>query len=241
MKNSRGFTLIEMMIAMVIILIVSLGFFGWASVVANTNISAKKNNTAYAMAKDIGESLQRMDGNNQLISPKTGNGKRIAYNSAGDMRKCSGSTISIHPVDSSNGTTEYTKPWDAASSLLYLYDLNNCDGLTWSNANCGGTGKVAINAAANSKVDHPNQAATMYDVINPVRSYHNTTFYGVWSIAFVPCSSINTDKRKIFVTVYWIDPEPQDTTVAAVQGKIADGTYTMKQVSLVMDKSVGTE
>ena len=55
------------------------------------------------------------------------------------------------------------------------------------------------------------------------------------------CSGATTNLRKIFVTVYWIDPEPKDTTVSAVQTKIDNGTYKTKSVSVVVDKAVGTE
>lgn len=249
MNSEKGFSLVEMLIATVIILIVSLGFFGWAAMVTHSNINAQKNNTAYAMAKDIGEALQGLDKANTLILPRITettpaikyNEKRIAYNSAGQLRKCTSGLITTNLVASdATGTTEFTNAWKSATSKLYLYDNNNCANKTWADAGCGDDGNMTIDATANAAIDHPNQEGSIYDTINPVRFHQNTTYYAVWSVSYVPCTGDIT-KRKIFVTIYWLDPEPVDTAVADVQTKIANGTYTLKQVSLVIDKSTGTE
>ena len=88
---------------------------------------------------------------------------------------------------------------------------------------------------------YPGARGSSYDSINPIRAYRNTTYYAVWSIAYLPCNTSSTDRRKIFVTVYWIDPEPSDSGIADVQTKIAAGTYTIKSVSLIVDKAIGTE
>ena len=125
---------------------------------------------------------------------------------------------------------------------MYLYDNNACidPNPTWDADACR-TGST-ITPAANAAIDHPNATSAAYDSINPIRSYRNTTYYAVWSVAYMPCNAgTNTDRRKIFVTVYWIDPEPTDTTTAAVQTKIQNGTATVKSVSIVVDKAIGTE
>jgi prepilin-type N-terminal cleavage/methylation domain-containing protein len=241
MNSDRGFTLVEMMISMIIILIVSLGFFGWAAMVTSSNINAQKNNTAYAMAKDIGESLQGLDKNDPLILPKSGNEKRIGYNSDGELRKCSSGLITSNLVTSdAAGTTEFTNVWKSATSKLYLYDKNSCVNKTWADSGCGDSGTMTIDTTANTNIDHPNAEGSAYDTINPVRFYQNTTFYAVWSIAYIPCTG-DINKRKIFVTIYWVDPEPVDSAIADVQTKIAAGTAVLKHVSLVIDKSTGTE
>lgn len=258
MKSDKGFTLIELIIATTIILMVSLGFFGWASTIIQTNLSIEKNNTAYAMAMDVAERLQRMS-DNTLIQKRTGStSKCVGYDSAsGDLKGCN-TTIGTPPTaictsgtpqvplsSDSTGLTILTNPWYATDSALYIYDQNKCQGntSTWVDSECGDSGKVDItaNATLTGRIDHPNAAGSAYDSINPIRSYRNTTYYAVWSIAYLPCNTSSTDRRKIFVTVYWLDPEPSDSGIADVQTKIAAGTYTIKSVSLVVDKVIGTE
>jgi prepilin-type N-terminal cleavage/methylation domain-containing protein len=229
-SDNKGFTLIELIIAVTIILIVSLGFFGWASTIIQTNLSIERNNTAYTMAMDVAERLQRMS-DNSLIQPSTA--KYVGYNSSGELRKCSAGAITTNPVTSDvTGKTEYTDP-TRSSTTPYLFDNNECNGLTWVTTACR-TGST-IATASNTNIDHPNSTTGTpnYDSINPIRSYKNTTYYAVWSIAYLPCNAgTNTDRRKIFVTVYWIDPEPGTT--------ISSGA-TVKSVSIVVDKVIGTE
>lgn len=237
--NNKGFTLIELIIATTIILIVSLGFFGWASTIIQTNLSIEKNNTAYAMLMDVAERLQRMP-DNTLIQP--GTAKYVGYNSSGELRKCSAGVITTTPVTSDvTGKTEYTNPWNGTSNQLYLYDNNGCENTTWVTTACraGST----ITTGANASIDHPNSTTGTpnYDSINPIRAYRNTTYYAVWSVAYMPCNAgTNTDRRKILVTVYWIDPEPTAALATVVTG-IGNGTYVIKSVSIVVDKAIGTE
>jgi prepilin-type N-terminal cleavage/methylation domain-containing protein len=244
MNNNRGFTLIELIIAMTIILIVSLGFFGWASTIIQTNLSIERNNTAYTMAMDVAERLQRMS-DNTLIQPKSGSSRCVGFDGSGNLKKCtscSGTLTATSLTSDLTGRTEYTNPWNGTSNLLYLYDNNACVNTTWVTAACR-TGST-VTTGANANIDHPNSTTgtPSYDSINPIRSYRNTTYYAVWSIAYMPCNAgSNTDRRKIFITVYWIDPEPADTTTAAVQTKIQNGTATVKSVSIVVDKAIGTE
>lgn len=236
-NDNAGFTLIELIIAMTIILIVSLGFFGWASTIIQTNLSIERNNTAYAMAMDVANRLQRMS-DNSLIRHTTASKKYVGFTDAGDLKGCSGSSPTVDLKSGETGMTIYTNPW--GSSQLYLYDKNNCEGKTWVNSACGNN--VAITATANSNIDHPNATGSAYNSINPIRSYRNTTYYAVWSVAYMPCNAgTNTSRRKIFVTVYWIDPEPTADNVGTVQTGIGDGTYTVKSVSVVVDKAIGTE
>ncbi len=237
-RSGAGFTLIELLIAMTIILIVSLGFFAWATTIIQADLAMQKNNTAYTIAMDVADRLQRMS-DNSLIQPKTANEKYVGFNASGDLKKCvSGSPTGTISADST-GLTEYTNPWNNTSKLLYLYDNNNCEGKTWVDSTCGSS--VSIASSANGSVDHPNAAGAAYDSINPVRYYNNTTYYAVWSVTYMPCTATTTNLRKIFVTVYWIDPEPKDTTVSAVQTKLDNGTYKTKSVSVVVDKAIGTE
>jgi prepilin-type N-terminal cleavage/methylation domain-containing protein len=247
MNNNRGFTLIELIIATTIILIVSLGFFGWASTIIQTNLSIERNNTAYAMAMEVAGELQRMP-DNSLIQP--GTAKYVGYDDGTDkdldgktfeLNRCSGSSPSLD-LDSASkpGLTVYTDPWKStAPQALYLYDNNACANTTWDADACRNGSTITANA--NSNIDHPNATSAVYDSINPVRSYRNTTYYAVWSVAYIPCGTTSTDRRKIFVTVYWIDPEPTDTDLTALPGRIAAGTATIKSVSIAVDKVIGTE
>jgi prepilin-type N-terminal cleavage/methylation domain-containing protein len=251
-RDNKGFTLIELIIATTIILIVSLGFFGWASTIIQTNLSIERNNTAYTMAMDVAERLQRMP-DNSLIQPKSGSSRCVGYDGSGNLRGCN--TTTNPPVtctgspqvplsSDATGLTILTNPWYGTTNKLYLYDKNNCQGKTWVDSACGGAGNIDIttDTTLTGRIDHPNAAGSVYDSINPIRSYRNTTYYAVWSVAYMPCNAgTNTDRRKILVSVYWIDPEPTDTTTAAVQTKIQNGTATVKSVSIVVDKAIGTE
>lgn len=242
-SDNKGFTLIELIIAMTIILIVSLGFFGWASTIIQTNLSIERNNTAYAMLMDVAERLQRMS-DNTLITHTTANKRCVGYASSGDSLKgcnvsnCTGGTPTTDLKSGETGMTIYTNPVGGAGAL-YLYDKNACEGgKTWVDAAC--KGGAIFDPGANANIDHPN-AAGSYDSINPIRSYRNTTYYAVWSVAYLPCGATNTDRRKIFVTVYWIVPEPTDTGLLDLPGRIIAGTATVKSVSIVVDKAIGTE
>lgn len=259
MKSAeRGFTLIELIIAMLIIMIISMGFLGWASTIIQSNLAVERNNTAYTMALDIADRLQRM-ADNALIQPKTGNAKYIGYEGTTDLDSdgqtmdlnfCSGTPPSATSIPSINinttttGLTALTNPWNTGAGLLYYYDNNACSSTALWDA-CKAT-ISSIQTGANARIDHPNtttESSTYHiDSISPIRSYRNTTYYAVWSVAYMPCNAgTNTDKRKIFITVYWIDPESADTTIAAVQAGITSGAYVVKSVSLVVDKTIGVE
>ncbi|MBI4689031.1 MAG: prepilin-type N-terminal cleavage/methylation domain-containing protein [Nitrospirae bacterium] len=240
--NHSGFTLIELVISVTILLIVSLGFFGWASTIIRTNVSIERNNTAYDIAKDVADRLQRITtGTNDLIEHKTGSTEKcIGYDSDGNLKTCSGcsGTLGASPaVDTGTGKTEYTDPVKVGTTP-YLYDGNACEGKTWVDAGCGSG--VTITSTANPKIDHPNAKGAepgttdTYDSINPIRSYKNTTYYAVWSIAYTPCVK-DENRRKIFVTVYWIDPEPAGATVTI------DAANIIKSVSIAVDKTIGVE
>jgi len=234
MSNKRGATLVELMVAMVIILIVSLGFFSWLSTVMRMNTSIERSNTAYAMANDVADRLQRMN-DNSLIQFNT-NRKCVGYDTSGNVGECrTAGVMDCNAGTVTTGVLTYTNPTQT-SNTPYLYDNNACAGTTWVTAACR-TGST-ITAGSNTNIDHPNSTAgTTYDSINPIRSYKGTTYYAVWSVAYMPCNAgTNTDRRKIFITVYWIDPEPTTPTAAS-----ALNGATIKSVSLVADKTIGAE
>lgn len=239
-RDNEGFTLIELIIATTIILIVSLGFFGWASTIIQTNLSIERNNTAYTMAMDVAERLQRMP-DNSLIQPKSGSSRCVGFDGSGNLRGCSvascgGGSPNVTIQSGQTGMTTYTNPTQS-STTPYIFDNNACEGKTWVDTTGTPTCRAGstITTGANASIDHPNSTSGTpnYDSINPIRSYKNTTYYAVWSIAYMPCNAgTNTDRRKIFITVYWIDPEPGTA--------IASGA-AIKSVSIVVDKAIGTE
>lgn len=246
MNTNRGATLVELMISIVVIMIVSLGFFNWLGTVMRMNTSIEKSNTAYAMANDVADRLQRMS-DNSLILHNT-NRKCVGYVTASaDLRGCSDTGVNPPPNCNAGGTPQVPLSFNATgltiltnpnvtTGTLYLYDNNLCTGQMWSD--CRGNLSVASNInTANANIDHPNAISTAYDSINPIRSYKNTTYYAVWSVAYLPCATTGTgDRRKIFITVYWLDPEPTAVTAAgALTGS------TLKSVSLVADKTIGAE
>lgn len=258
MNTNRGATLVELMIAMLVIMIVSLGFFNWLGTVMRMNTSIERTNTAYAMANDVADRLQRMN-DNALIKPNTTINKRcVGYDGSANLRACSsincaaggspnvdisiGSTGLIKFADPAN-VWKVTTPNAPIATRLYLYAKSNgCADKTWVDSACRANAEITV--ASDETIDHPNPnaATTTYDSINPIRSIKNATYYAVWSVAYMPCNpGTNTDKRKIFITVYWITPEPTESTAAAVRTKITSGAYTLKSVSLVVDKTIGAE
>lgn len=246
MKNdNKGFTLLELIIATTIVLIISLGFFAWSTTIIQSNLSIEKNNTAYAILNDIADRLQRMP-DNALIKPKAGNAKYIGYDTGGVLRGCTGNNPDVNLGVPGNlvGLTINTDPFRVPASGIYLYDGNNCEGRTWIDPACGSGANVSITPAGNPRIDHPNATGSAYDIINPIRSYRNTTYYAVWSVAYMPCNAADTNRRKIFLTVYWIDPEPTVVSTSGASGlnnMITGGTAVIKSVSLVIDKVIGTE
>jgi len=237
--NEEGFTLLEMLVSMAIILVASVGFFGFTVSVIQNRASLARSNFGYNMAVDVADRLSKLNRANSLILPNSsGVIKHVGYDTNSILRKCSGTTLTSNAPgnDPATGMTEYSNP--VGSNALYLYD-NNLG--TFSDG-------VTITSSANTSIDHPN-AADLSDLgstnnikttVDPIRKNENgITYYVVWSVAYMPCGS--TDKSNIFITVYWIEPEPSETSVSAVNSKIASGAYKLKNVSLSIDKAYRIE
>lgn len=243
MSTERGVTLIELIIAMLIIMVASLGFLTWEVNVFRNNAAAERNNVAHAMALDVADRLQRMS--DQALIRHNANSKCVGYDNSSDLKACmfggvmncvSGSPSGSIAVGAT-GMTIFTNPWNGQ---IRMYDLNACEGKSWVDAGCGTA--MVITPAANLNIDHPNAVGAAYNSVNPVRSIRNTTYYAVWSIAYLPCNAgTGTQRRKIFVTVYWISPEPKETILADLLFKLSSGKYSIKSVSLAVDKSIGVE
>lgn len=246
MNSNHGYTLIEIMIATLIMLFVSLGFFAWSFTIIRGNVASQKMDIAYTMAMEIGEKLAMIpDENNEMIQHDPGGVlKTVGFDDTDkfELKDCGGTAtpqFALNPTPT--GLTRFTDPWDSMNNLLFLYDMNTCSDL---NPFCLPTGVIIH--PANTNIDHPNNANIanpVYDTVNPVRFLSDTTFYAVWSVAYLPCVSPPsiTDKRKLFVTVYWLDPEPDDPNIANVTAGIVTGTYILKSTSVVVDKVIGVE
>lgn len=239
MNNNRGFTLLEVLISMAIILVSSVGFFAFTTSIIRNRASIAKNNFGFNMAVDVADRLSKLTRDNDLILPNSaGVLKYVGYDTSFSLRKCSGSSLTGNaPVsDPATGMTEYSNP--SGSNALYLYD-NNLGTIASG---------VTITSSANANIDHPNatdlsnlgNANNIKTTVDPIRRSENgITYYAVWGVAYMPCDS--TAKANIFITVYWIEPEPTETSVSAVNSMIASGAYKVKNVSLSIDKAYRIE
>lgn len=239
MNNNRGFTLIEVLISMAIILVSSVGFFAFTTSVIQHRANIAKNNFAFNMLVDVAGRISTLTKDNVLLQPRIdGVVNYVGYDSSYSLRRCSGDAItaSAPSTDPATGMTEYSNPY--GNNALYLYD-NNVG--TFSSG-------VTITSSANTSIDHPNatdlsnlsNTINIKTTIDPIRKSENgITYYAVWSVAYMPCSS--KARANIFLTVYWIEPEPAETDVSAVRAKIASGAYKLKNVSLDVVKAYRIE
>ncbi len=219
-KRKAGFTLVEVLVAMVFFLICSIGLvsFTMMSLAARTTLG--KRQEAYAIALDIAERLRSLPADSPLVKPKDTNAsKYLKYNSdTGELVDCTNNPVS---------TEMFANP--LGSNLLYIYDADHDGNLASSE----------IYGTANPEIDHPDTSGTSvtsYDSINPVRKTDSgTTFYGIWSVRYYPCGYSN--QAKIVVTVYWIEPEPRDTSVADVVSGINNRVYSLKKITVTTDRA----
>ncbi len=237
----RGFTLIEILISTAILLIAVAGFLAWTANVVNQRAGLSKRNVAYNIAVDVSDRLAKLSGTNVLLLPKTGNDKYLGLDSSsgasnsGDILTCNAGALSNPLISDATGLTAYTNPWSGTN--LFLYDDNQG---TFSTS-------VPLTTTANANIDHPNSTSPSYVsliniIINPIRRAANgVTYYVVWTAAYMPCASAPTDLVKIFITVYWIEPEPSPLTVTAVNSGIQSGSFKVKNVSITLDKSLTAE
>lgn len=233
LRDCRGFTLVEVLVAMFIMTVAMLGFLmGTVSVIQQRARLGKMQNASNIVA-EAADRLQRLSVTDPLLAPKSGHEAYLGYDGSGNLKKCSGGApVSDITVDSM-GMTEFTNPWNGSS--LYLYDNNL------------GTFSASVNIAtsANASIDHPNSsdsASTINNEVSPIRQYSDgTTYYTVWSVVYLPCTTTQKDQVKIFITTYWIEPEPSETSVSAVNSKLVSGEYKLKKVSLSIVKAYKVE
>lgn len=233
MNTEKGFTLIELVVAVALIAISALAFLTFSLSGIKNRTDMQRQITAQAMAVDIADRLQRLPSSNSLITPDGATPIRVGYAPAGgQLLQCVGSS----PVDNLSagafGLTSLTNPVSATE--LYLYDRNT------------GPTTPIITAAANANIHHPNANdianwAAVSETVAPIRVFGGTTFYAVWTVAYLPCAAVTTDLAKIFITVYWIEPEPEDALPSSVASKISSGQYRIKSLSVTADKAYKIE
>ena len=248
----RGFTLIEILIATSILLVAVAGFLAWTANVVNQRAGLSKRNFAYNIAVDVSDRLAKLSGTNVFLLPNPVKGPSnynylgVDYNDAnpqnnGNLLTCLGGAITSNTLTSdATGMTIYTNPWNGTMNQLFLYDNNQGD-LEQFNTN------MSLNTTANAYIDHPNSTDVanlglpndINSIINPVRrSANGVTYYVVWSVAYMPCATAPTNLVKIFITVYWIEPQPFSSTVTQVNSYIQSHPFAVKNVSITLDKSL---
>lgn len=231
MKTEKGFSLIELLVAIVIISASALAFLTFSLSGIQNRTAMQRQVTGQTMALDVAERLQKLPVANALVTPDGGLAVQVGQDGSGNLLRCVGANPTGFLGNDGNGMTPLTNPY--GSNALYLYDQN--------------TGVPIISPAANANIHHPNANdvsnwATVQQLVAPIRSYGNTTFYAVWTIAYMPCTpTTGTDLAKIFVTVYWIEPEPTDTAPAVVASNIVSGSYRLKTVSVTAEKAFKAE
>lgn len=233
MKTEHGFTLIEMLVAIIIIAISALAFLTFSLSGMKQRTDMKRQITAHTMAVDVAERLQKLTSSNTLIKPDGGAAIRVGYDAASGnylLKKCNSGAPAVDLGSDQAGMTSLTNP--LGINALYLYDQN--------------TSTPLRTAAANANIHHPNDNdianwSVVSNTVAPIRTIDGTTFYAVWTVAYLPCTTTTEDLAKIFITVYWVEPEPVDSAPSAVVAKIASGEYRLKTVSVVAEKAYKIE
>ncbi len=246
LQAQGGFTLIEIIISTGILLIAVAGFLAWTANVVNQRAGLAKRNAAYNIAVDVSDRLAKLSGTNVFLLPNASKGPTnynyLGLYSDGSLWTCSGGSLTVANglTADATGMTLYTNPWNGTMNQLFLYD-NNQGNTEQFNSN------MSLNTTANAYIDHPNstdvanlgQPNDINSIINPVRRTANgVTYYVVWSVSYMPCATAATDLVKIFITVYWIDPQPSSSTVGPVNSYIQTHPLAVKNVSITFDKSL---
>lgn len=230
MRTNSGFSLIELLVAVLIIGISALAFLSFSLSGIKQRTDMQRQITAHTMAVDVAERLQKLSSGSSLVKPDGGLAIRVGHDASGNLLKCVGSAPADSLLSDATGMTSLTKPLGVNS--LYLYDQN--------------TGTPLLTTAANANIHHPNANdvanwASVSQAVAPIRNLGGATYYAVWSVAYLPCTASTEDLAKIFITVYWIEPEPSDSSPSTVVSKIASGEYKLKTVSVTSEKAFKIE
>ena len=214
--SNSGFTLVEVLVAMVFFMICSLGLLTFTMMTFGERKSIERRNFAYAMASDIAEQLKFLPPDNALVKPLDSHSNiflKYDENKENEMVYCDGG----QPVNM----------WELVNPLnqggLYLYDADHKGTLDGSE----------INPSVNDKIDHPSSNDATSDLSPIRRSPDGTTYYAVWSVRYFPCNV--SDQAKVVIAVYWIEPEPTEGDASEVASKISNGVYKLKNVTISTD------
>ncbi|MEJ5301510.1 MAG: hypothetical protein WHS38_11030 [Thermodesulforhabdaceae bacterium] len=225
MKEGReisGFTLLEVLVAMLFFMLCSVGLLAFTMTSIGERKSIERRSFAYNMIDDVIERLRGLPVEqgaqlSQLVRPSSAHEDEYFKYDEGKIKTCSGGNIVdtwtlINPLGNGN---------------LYLYDSNHN----------GQIDSGEINSTANSQIDHPS-SGNDYSAIIPIRKdASGTTYYSVWTVRYFPCGF--QSQVKIFAAVYWIEPEPTESESSAVVSKINSGVYKLKRVTTVTDRVYG--
>lgn len=218
--SNSGFTLVEVLVAMVFFLICSVGLLTFTMMSLSERKSIERRIFAYSMLSDVVERLRNIP-DSKIVKPNTSHESNYIEYSGGKVKTCG----------SGSGSEEGLDPWEfvnpVGSGQLYLYDSDH-DGELDSGD---------ITTSANANIDHPT-LGTDYSGIAPIRKDSSgRTYYAVWSIRYFPCGY--SSQAKIFAAVYWIEPEPSDSSSEEVVSKINSGVYRLKHVTVTTDRMYG--
>jgi hypothetical protein len=215
--SNSGFTLVEVLVAMVFFMICSLGLLTFTMMTFGERKSIERRNFAYAMASDIAEQLKFLPPDNALVKPLGSHSNIFLKYENGEIKDYDGQPVNM---------------WDLVNPLplnqggLYLYDANHNGTLESSE----------INPSVNDKIDHPSSSDATSDlsIVRPIRkSPDGTTYYAVWSVRYFPYNV--SDQAKVVIAVYWIEPEPTEDDASEVASKISNGVYRLKNVTISTD------
>jgi|GEM_PF-1121610 len=224
-KLCSGFTLVEVLVAMVFFMICSLGLLTFTMMTFGERKSIERRNFAYSMASDIAEQLKFLPSTNALVKPGDRTSEEdnfLRYDANGEIKDCAGNSVDLWQL---------TNP--SFNGKLYLYDANH-DGTLDS---------AEIDQSANDKIDHPSNSDSTgnLSMIRPIRKSPDgvTTYYAVWSVRYLPCGFSaqyeNDVITKVIITVYWIEPEPMEASSETLVSKISSGEYKLKHVTVSTD------
>lgn len=237
-RRCAGFTLIEVLVAIVIIGVAAIGFMYSVNVQLRERGNISRMTAAQTMLQDVAERLTKLPKNNTFVQPVSGKEKYVGYNASNFVAECVGGSPSSL-VDTAQKQRDFTEPMTKPNNASGLYMFDNGAGTV--------TSGTSITPAANGNIDHPNAAdiasSALVDSLNstigPIRrDQYGITYYAVWKVAYMPCSG-TSDQAKIFVTVYWLEPVP--TGLADAVTRINNGTMRVRSVSLTVDRSFRVE
>ena len=223
--SNSGFTLVEVLVAMVFFLICSVGLLTFTMMSLSERKSIERRIFAYSMLSDVVERLRNIP-DSKIVKPNTSHESNYIEYSGKKVKTCESGREVEDPW-------EFVNPNPVGSGQLYLYDSDH-DGELDSGD---------ITTSANANIDHPtlgtDYSVSDYSGIAPIRKDSSgRTYYAVWSIRYFPCG-YSSQQAKIFAAVYWIEPEPSDSSSEEVVSKINSGVYRLKHVTVTTDRMYG--